>query len=211
LQRAALALSAGVIGAGFLFPHRKSQRSREYNDMKRRDFNRIALGISLCPMLENFVRAQATGQTETFAQAPTKNGVTEMSTNDPMAAVRQYIDAFNKGDVKTMAATFAVPGSILDGMAPHVWQGPTATQDWYRDVLVEGKQHGASDYFVTLGEPLHNNVTGDSAYVVVPATMTFKVQGKQVTQSGAVFTVALRKLAESWRIAAWAWAKGTPR
>jgi hypothetical protein len=40
-----------------------------------------------------------------------------------MAAVRQYIDGFNKGDAKLMAATFAVPGSILDGMAPHVWQG----------------------------------------------------------------------------------------
>ena len=134
-----------------------------------------------------------------------------MSTQDPMAAVRQYIDGFNKGDHKGMAATFADPGSILDGMAPHVWQGPTATQDWYRDVLIEGKQHGASDYFVALGEPLHNNVTGDSAYVVVPATMTFKVGDKQVTQSGAVFTVALRKLADGWRIAAWAWAKGASR
>ena len=134
-----------------------------------------------------------------------------MSTKDPMTAVRQYIDGFNKGDAKAMAATFADPGSILDGMAPHVWQGPTATLDWYRDVLIEGKQHGASDYFVALGKPLHNNVTGDSAYVVVPATMTFKVGGKQVTQSGAVFTVALRKLADGWRIAAWAWAKGTPR
>ena len=92
--------------------------------------------------------------------------------DDPMAAARKYVDAFNQGDAAGMATTFAVPGSILDGMAPHVWQGPTATQDWYRDVLVEGKQHGASDYFITLGEPLHNNVTGDSAYVVVPATMT---------------------------------------
>jgi ketosteroid isomerase-like protein len=134
-----------------------------------------------------------------------------MSTNDPMAAVCQYIDAFNKGDAKVMATTFTVPGSILDGMAPHVWQGPTATQDWYRDVLAEGKQHGASDYFVTVGQPLHNNVTGDSAYVVVPATMTFKMQAKQVTQSGAVFTVALRKLPAGWRIAAWAWTKGTSR
>ncbi len=133
-----------------------------------------------------------------------------MSTKDPLAAVRQYIDGFNNGELKVMAATFIVPGSILDGMAPHVWQGPTATQDWYRDVLAEGEQHGATDYFVTLGEPLHNNVTGDSAYVVVPATMTFKVRGKQVAQSGAVFTVALRKLTEGWRIAAWAWAKGTP-
>jgi ketosteroid isomerase-like protein len=128
-----------------------------------------------------------------------------------VTAVRQYIDAFNKGDVKAMATCFAVPGSILDGLAPHVWHGPTACEDWYRDVLVAGEHEGATDYSVTIGTPLHANVTGDSAYVVVPATMTFKVHGERVTQAGAVFTVALRKLAEEWRIAAWAWAKGTPR
>ena len=120
-----------------------------------------------------------------------------------MVAVRQYIDALNRGDVELMAETFAVPASILDGMAPHVWHGPTATQDWYRDVLIEGEKHFASDYFVTMGEPLHNNVTGDHAYVVVPATMTFKAGGRRVTQSAAFFTVALRKLPEGWRIAAW--------
>jgi ketosteroid isomerase-like protein len=64
---------------------------------------------------------------------------------DPIEAVRQYIDAFNKGDAEAMSSTFAVPGSILDGMAPHVWQGPTASQDWYRDVLTEAKRHGASN------------------------------------------------------------------
>ena len=132
-----------------------------------------------------------------------------MSNNEPIAAVRQYLDGFNKGDARVMAASFANTGSILDGMAPHVWQGPTAAQDWYRDVLIEGKQHGASGYSVTVGEPLHNNVTGDRAYIVLPATMRFKLGDKQITQSGAIFTVALRKLAEGWRIAAWAWAKGT--
>ena len=131
-----------------------------------------------------------------------------MPTN-PLAVVQQYIDAFNKGDRERMSAAFAVPGSILDGMAPHLWLGPTASQDWYRDVLIEGEQHGASDYFVTLGEPLHNNITGDSAYVVVPATMKFKVQNQEILQTGAMFTVALQKLSEGWRIAAWAWAKGT--
>jgi hypothetical protein len=30
----------------------------------------------------------------------------------------------------------------------------------------------------------------------------------QVTQSGAIFSVALRRFADEWRIAAWAWAKG---
>jgi len=52
-------------------------------------------------------------------------------TSTPLVAVTQYIDAFNNGDAEAMAATFDVPGSILDGMAPHLWQGPTATQDWY--------------------------------------------------------------------------------
>ena len=129
---------------------------------------------------------------------------------DPVAAVILYVEAFNRGDVKAMAARFAGQGSILDGLAPHVWHGPTAAEDWYRDVLIAGDREGATDYLVTLGEPLHANVTGDSAYVVFPATMAFKVQAKQVMQSGAIFTTALRKLADGWHITAWAWAKGSP-
>lgn len=128
--------------------------------------------------------------------------------DDAVAAVARYIDAFNKGDAEAMGASFAVPGTILDGMAPHLWNGPTAATDWYRDVLVEGEHLGASGYHVTLGDPLHADVTGDAAYVVSPATMTFELKGQQVTQSGAFFTTALKKVAGDWRIAAWAWAKG---
>jgi ketosteroid isomerase-like protein len=131
------------------------------------------------------------------------------SSADPVSAVQQYIDAFNKGDVKAMAAMCADPMSILDGMAPHVWHGPTASQDWYRDVLVEGEHQGVKDYHVTFGTALHADATGNAAYVALPATMTFKLKGKQVTQSGAIFTVALRKLPAGWRLASWAWAKGT--
>jgi ketosteroid isomerase-like protein len=157
--------------------------------MKRRDFNLIALAATLSLLL-----SPALAQTST--------------TDKPMVAVRQYIEAFNKGNAEGMASMFAVPGMILDGMAPHVWYGPTATQDWYRDVLAEGEQHGASGYVVTLGAPRHVDITGNNAYVVVPASMTFKVNGKQVSQTGATFTVALRKLSDGWRIKAWAWAKG---
>ena len=126
-----------------------------------------------------------------------------------MAAVLQYVDAFNNSDSKAMAATCADPMQILDGMSPHVWQGPTASADWYGDVLTEGEHVGASGYQIILGEPRHVDVTGDTAYVVVPATMTFNIQGKQVTQTGSIFTAALRKLGTEWRLTAWAWAKGT--
>ncbi|OBF28286.1 hypothetical protein A5724_28135 [Mycobacterium sp. ACS1612] len=129
-------------------------------------------------------------------------------TSTPLEAIEQYIDGFNNGDAEAMAATFDVPGSILDGMPPHVWQGPTAAKDWYRDVLAEGASHDASGYFVTLGEPLHDTTTSDSAYVALPATMTFTIGDRKVTQTGAVFTVALRQRSDGWRIAAWAWTKG---
>ena len=132
-----------------------------------------------------------------------------MPTSDPMGAVRQYVDAFNNGDATAMAAACADPMQILDGMSPHVWQGPTAAEDWWRDVLAEGEHLGASVYRIELGEPHHVDVTVDSAYVVVPATMTFDLRGQQVTQRGSVYTVALRKVGVDWRLTAWAWAKGT--
>jgi hypothetical protein len=126
----------------------------------------------------------------------------------PLDAVQAYLDAFNAGDPAAMSAAFAADGSILDGMAPHLWLGPTAAADWYRDVLTEGAHVGATGYQVALGEPVHNDTTGDAAYVVVPATMTFDLNGTRITQTGATFTVALRRGAEGWRVAAWAWAKG---
>ena len=67
-----------------------------------------------------------------------------VTSDDPMGAVRQYLDAFNNGDPNGMAAACADPMQILDGMPPHVWQGPTANDDWYRDVLTEGEHLGAA-------------------------------------------------------------------
>jgi ketosteroid isomerase-like protein len=131
-----------------------------------------------------------------------------MTDESPFNAVSEYIAAFNSGDAKAMASHFAASATILDGMPPHVWHGNSASDDWYTDVLDEGKHAGASGYLVTLSTPLHANVTGDSAYVVAPATMSFDLRCDRVTQTGAVFTVALRKSNAVWKIAAWAWAKG---
>ena len=132
-----------------------------------------------------------------------------MPNTDPLAAVQDYIKAFNRADMKAMTEAFGSQASILDGLPPHTWQGPGAGEQWYRDVLAAGEHEGATDYSVTLGAPWHVQTTGDSAYVVVPATMTFRVHGKQVTQTGSVYTVALRKSNAGWLITAWAWAKGT--
>jgi hypothetical protein len=50
---------------------------------------------------------------------------------------------------------------------------------------LKAEQHGASGYVVTLGEPPHVTVTGDNAYVVVPASMTYKVHDKRNLYGGS--------------------------
>jgi ketosteroid isomerase-like protein len=130
------------------------------------------------------------------------------SADSPGAAVQAYVDAFNRGDAAAMAACFAAEGSILGGMSPHLWTGPTRASDWYRDVMAQVGHVGGADYCVTLGEPEHDTVTGDAAYFVFPATMTFTLAGKPMQQSGATLTFALAREEGEWRIAAWTWSKG---
>ena len=100
-------------------------------------------------------------------------------------------------------------GFILDGMAPHIWSGPTAPADWCKDALAEADHLGISDFHVTLGAPFHDAVTGEAAYFAAPATMTFKAQGWMVTQSRAILTLAFERVESRWLIAAWTWTKGS--
>ena len=126
---------------------------------------------------------------------------------DVMATVHQFVNSFNSGDVKSALATCATPSSVIDEFPPHQWQGPTACADWARDYAADSKREGVTDGIVTLSKPLHVDVTADRAYVVVPATYTYKQHGRQMTESDSILTIALRKESAGWRITGWAWAK----
>ena len=126
---------------------------------------------------------------------------------DVMAPVHQFIDAVNKGDSKTALAACAAPAFILDEFPPHAWQGATGCSDWWNDFGAYNKKNGISDPIATLSKPTHIDITGERAYVVVPANYTYKQNGKQVTESGSIMTVALEKNTTGWRMTGWAWAK----
>ena len=127
--------------------------------------------------------------------------------NAVMASVHQFVDGFNRGDAKRALAACASPVSIIDEFPPHEWQGPTACADWANAYNANAKQQGVSDGIVTLHDPWHVDITGDRAYVVVPATYAYKQRGKTIVEPDSVFTVSLRKIAANWRITGWAWSK----
>jgi ketosteroid isomerase-like protein len=124
-----------------------------------------------------------------------------------MAVVHQFVDGFNRGDTKAALAACASPASIIDEFPPHLWQGPNACADWAHDLNALNEKAGITGGVVTLGAAWQLDVLADHAYVVVPARFTYKEHGKPQVESGSIFTLALKKTAAGWRIAAWAWAK----
>ena len=126
---------------------------------------------------------------------------------DVMATVRKFVENFNKGDAKAAAATCADQAAIIDEFPPHEWHGAGACAKWMEDYDADAKKNGITDGSVTLGAPLHVDVTADRAYVVVPATYKFKQNGKLNQETDSLLTIALQKTAAGWRMTGWAWTK----
>ena len=124
-----------------------------------------------------------------------------------MAVVQQFTDAFNKGDTKGAAAVCAEETSIIDEFPPYEWHGPGGCAKWMADFDADAKKNGMTDGNVKLAAAKHVDVTGDGAYVVVPADFTYKQKGKPVKETGSLLTVALQKGAAGWRITGWSWSK----
>jgi ketosteroid isomerase-like protein len=128
--------------------------------------------------------------------------------SDVLAVIHQYVDGFNTGDAKSGMAACADQTLIIDDFPPHVWDGAGACAKWANDFDALAKKTQFTDGVLTLGKARHLDVTGDRAYVVLPASLTYKLEGKPMQTTGSLWTFALQKTAAGWRITAWAWAAG---
>jgi ketosteroid isomerase-like protein len=126
---------------------------------------------------------------------------------DVMRTIRKFVDSFNKGDMKAVAATCAEQASIVDEFPPYEWQGAGACAKWTDDYDADAKKNGITDGVVTLGTPRHVDVVSDRAYVVLPANYKFKKDGKPVEEIGSTLAIALQKSGSGWKMTGWAWAK----
>jgi hypothetical protein len=125
---------------------------------------------------------------------------------DVTAPIRQFIDGFNSGDVKSAYAAYATTGDILivDEFAPHRWIGPHAAQDWAADYDKHAKATGVSDGSVKYGATTRTEIEGNAAYVVIPTVYNYKQSGKPTTEEGQM-TFVLHAEAGNWKISSWIW------
>jgi hypothetical protein len=124
------------------------------------------------------------------------------------APIHQFIDAFDKGDMKTAGAAFLPSVTIIDEVPPHYWSGANAFAAWGADLGKDAKAGGLSDMSVTLGKVTDEIISGSDAYVVIEATFAYK-QKSGAMREPAHMSYAMKKTAAGWKIAGWAWS-GTP-
>jgi hypothetical protein len=128
-----------------------------------------------------------------------------------MTPIQKFVDSFNKGDTAAARATHAADADlvIIDEVPPYFWRGASAFQTWVSDLDSDAKKQGITDQMVTLGKMTRSEMSGDHAYVVVPAVYTYKQRGVSM-RSAAQMTVALTKRAGAWLIHGWTWTGPKP-
>jgi ketosteroid isomerase-like protein len=125
---------------------------------------------------------------------------------DVLTAFNTEMKAYNKGDVQAFMAGCAPSATAIDEFPPYVWQGSGACAQWWHSFEAWSKESDVRYGMGTLGTPMRVEVTGDRAYLVIPATFPYTDHGKAVTASGT-FAVTMAKSGGRWLITAWAWAR----
>ena len=136
-------------------------------------------------------------------------GVAAADHVDPAATVRQFIDAFNRGDIKAAEETHVAEPIIIDEFPPYQWQGRDSFKTWLGDLTKNDTPAGITDGNMKFIDVIRQEVSGDHAYVVVATDYSFKLKGTPMHEPSQM-TFALKKAKAGWRIVGWTFAGAKP-
>jgi hypothetical protein len=129
----------------------------------------------------------------------------------PEAVTRQWMDAFNAGDMAKADALNSSSGtSIIDEFAPYTWTGPKAFAEWGAGFEADAKTREITEPKVTLGALVVKNVTAAHAYLIFPAVYTYKQKGVAMVETGHD-AIVLRKEGGAWKVVSWSWTGSVPK
>ena len=125
------------------------------------------------------------------------------------APIKAFADAFNKGDMAAAAAQHDKSVTIIDEVAPYSWSGTGAFAGWLAALGKESSSLGRTDEAVAFGAPTRELIDGAQAYVIVPATYSYKQKGVAMLEVAQI-TFTLHKGAAGWKISSWTWTGPDP-
>jgi hypothetical protein len=125
---------------------------------------------------------------------------------DVMSRVQRAIDAAN-GDLNAVPTSNFMPSVVIvDDLAPYLFQGPSADTlaDWGRAYAADSEKNDITDFSMTLLKPKRLRVSGDRAYIAVPAVYSFRRRHEPTRMRGTI-TATLERVDQKWLIATWSW------
>jgi len=124
-----------------------------------------------------------------------------------LSRVQQTIDAANRNIDAALASNFTPSVVLVDDLAPYVFRGPAADAilEWSNVYGADSAKNSITDFSMKLLKPKRVEVSGDRAYIVLPAVYSFKQRLKPMQKRGTI-TATLERLDKKWLIATWSWA-----
>jgi hypothetical protein len=124
-----------------------------------------------------------------------------------LSRIQQTIDAANRNIDTALASNFMPSVVLVDDLAPYVFQGPAADAilEWTNAYGADSVKNCITDFSMQLLKPRRVEVSGDRAYIVLPAVYSFKQRLRPMQKRGTI-TATLERLDKKWLIATWSWA-----
>lgn len=94
--------------------------------------------------------------------------------------------------------------TIVDEFAPYAWTGAGAIDRYTAALKAWLSANGLADLRVVIDTPRYWDVSGDRAWMSLPATFIYNAGGKANAEAGAYAMVFVRT-GGHWRISSWAW------
>ena len=131
--------------------------------------------------------------------------------NEPPVEINALIDrvlgGFNGKDSVLYNSAFGRDAVVIDGIAPYRWTGPNAQARWFSDAEKWVHDFGVENETIKCDRIVHAAVSGAHAYVVLSATLSFRLKGGQSGSRPGTLTFTFAKQGDEWKVESQAWGR----
>lgn len=123
------------------------------------------------------------------------------------AAIDMVLGGFNNKDSVLYTSAFSRDAIVIDGIAPYRWTGLDAASRWFSDAEKWVHEFGLEDENITCDRIVHASVVETHAYVVLSATLSFRLKSGQTGSRPGILTLTFGKQDNKWKVESQAWGR----